>query len=107
LFQPVDSHPLLQRVFTYPQPHPLAAGAAEKNKEQQDDDPPHVVAVKEIAKAAHNIPPRDRFGLVGLCVGVMRCCSARSFTILCGASKTVTKIFPFCFAHEALSSQTY
>ena len=48
---PDDAHPDV----IYPQPlHPLAAGAAEKNKEQQDDDPPHVIAVKKIAKTSHD-----------------------------------------------------
>ena len=51
LFQPLDTVPV---DAPHPQPLvPLAAGAAEKNQEKQDDDPPHVVAVKKIAKAAH------------------------------------------------------
>ena len=53
------AHPLLFQPLEDAYPHPpqpfvpLAAGAAEKNQEKQDDDPPHVVAVKKIAKAAH------------------------------------------------------
>ncbi len=94
LFQPVDAQPLLQREFMHPQPlYPLAAGAAEKNKKQQDDDPPHVVAVKEIAKAAHrNLHWVGQIGF-GVCRS-FAVSSARSFTIIRGAAKTVTKIFP-------------
>ena len=76
LFQPADEHP---------QPlYPLAAGAAEKNKEQKNNDPPHVVAVEEIAKAAHKKPPKVR--LLGFrCVSELRGCSlAHSSNIVCG-----------------------
>ena len=78
LFQPLDAE-------WHPQPlYPLAAGAAEKNKEQDNDDPPHVVAVEEIAKAAHKKPPKVR--LLGFrCVSELCGCSlARSSNIVCG-----------------------
>jgi hypothetical protein len=79
------AHPLLFQLLDaewHPQPpYPLSAGAAEKNKEQKNNDPPHVVAVKKIAKTSHDDTSNGSYGLSE----TGGCCSVRSFTILCTA----------------------